>query len=223
MRSPPGTTSSANRRAAGRRSTAATDRGRDQSYFLFATTRDQLAFLRFPLGRLTKAETRAIAGRLGSTDRREEGQPGHLLRAVGRLRRRDRAASAGGAAPGDIVDRRWPGARRAPGDRPLYRRPAARDRRRPDRPLYVIRLEPAKARVVVGPFEALLRDHLRVRDVNWLGDETPPVADSGRRGEAALDDGAGLGPRVDRRRRQRRGASRPATGRSSAGPSLRLL
>jgi tRNA-specific 2-thiouridylase len=45
-----------------------------------------------------------------------------------------------------------------------------------DRPLYVVRLEPATARVVVGPLEALLRDRIRVREVNWLGDQPLPAA-----------------------------------------------
>ena len=46
-----------------------------------------------------------------------------------------------------------------------------------DRPLYVLRLEPATARVVVGPFEALLRRRIVVREVNWLGDEPLPAED----------------------------------------------
>ena len=55
------------------------DPGRDQSYFLFATTPDQLAFLRFPLGGIAKDETRAIAARHGLPGRGQTGQSGHLL------------------------------------------------------------------------------------------------------------------------------------------------
>ena len=157
----------------------ATDRGRDQSYFLFATTRDQLAFLRFPLGGLTKAETRAIAGRLGlPIAAKKDSQDicfvpsGDYARVVERLRPEAHA-------PGEIVDVDG----RVLGAHQGIARFTVGQRRGigvcSDRPLYVVRLEPAKARVVVGPFEALLRDHLRVRDVNWLGDETPPVADLG--------------------------------------------
>ena len=54
---------------------------RDQSYFLFATTRAQLDLLRFPLGDRTKAETRELARRFGLAGRRQAGQPGYLLRA----------------------------------------------------------------------------------------------------------------------------------------------
>ena len=61
------------------------DMDRDQSYFLFATTQDQIDFLRFPLGRLSKPETRAIASGLGLVGGRQARQPGHLLRAGGPL------------------------------------------------------------------------------------------------------------------------------------------
>ncbi|MGZ9082440.1 MAG: tRNA 2-thiouridine(34) synthase MnmA [Rhodoplanes sp.] len=157
----------------------ATDRGRDQSYFLFATTRDQLAFLRFPLGGLTKAETRAIAGRLGlPIAAKKDSQDicfvpsGDYARVVKRLRPEAHS-------PGEIIDVDG----RVLGAHQGIARFTVGQRRGigvcSDRPLYVVRLEPAAARVIVGPFEALLRDHLRVHDVNWLGDETPPVADLG--------------------------------------------
>ena len=68
---------------------------RDQSYFLFATTRAQLDLLRFPLGDRTKAETRELARRFGLVGRRQAGQPGHLLRADRALCRHHRAAAAG--------------------------------------------------------------------------------------------------------------------------------
>ena len=64
----------------------ARDDERDQSYFLFATTREQLDVLRFPLGERTKAETRELARQFGTLGRRQARQPGHLLRA-------DRAAT----------------------------------------------------------------------------------------------------------------------------------
>ena len=70
------------------------DMARDQSYFLFATTQEQIDFLRFPLGALPKAETRRIAGRTWSRCGRQAGQPGHLLRAAGALCRCDFAAAA---------------------------------------------------------------------------------------------------------------------------------
>ena len=73
----------------------AADPDRDQSYFLFATTRAQLARLRFPLGGMPKARVRELAREFGLDERREGRQPGHLLRAVGTLHRDDRAPDSG--------------------------------------------------------------------------------------------------------------------------------
>jgi tRNA-uridine 2-sulfurtransferase len=155
----------------------ATDGSRDQSYFLFATTRDQLAFLRFPLGELPKEETRAIARRLGlPVAGKKDSQDicfvpsGDYVRVVERLRPEAQR-------PGEIVDLDG----RVLGRHSGIARFTVGQRRglgvSSDRPLYVVRLEPATARVVVGPFEALLRDRVRVREVNWLGDESLPVDD----------------------------------------------
>ena len=69
----------------------AVDDDRDQSYFLFATTRDQLDYLRFPLGGMTKDAVRREAGRLRPAGGRQAGQPGYLLRARRRLCPRRRA------------------------------------------------------------------------------------------------------------------------------------
>ena len=68
----------------------AQDGDRDQSYFLFATTRAQLEFLRFPLGELPKRARARACARIRTCDRRQAGQPGHLLRADRKLRRRHR-------------------------------------------------------------------------------------------------------------------------------------
>jgi tRNA-specific 2-thiouridylase len=153
----------------------ATDDARDQSYFLFATTRDQLAFLRFPLGGLTKGETRAIAGRLGlPVAQKQDSQDicfvpsGDYARVVERLRPEANA-------PGEIVDVDG----RMLGKQQGIARFTVGQRRGigvcSDRPLYVVRLEAATARVVVGPFEALLQSRISVREVNWLGDQVLPV------------------------------------------------
>ena len=64
------------------------DPRRDQSYFLYGTTREQLDFLRFPLGDLPKDEVRRIAAELDARSRRQARQPGHLLRPRWRLCRR---------------------------------------------------------------------------------------------------------------------------------------
>ena len=96
------------RRVDGRERRGAASRrrsGRDQSYFLFATTQAQLDYLRFPLGDMAKPEVRAHRGRARPDRRRQAGQPGHLLRA-GRQIREHRASSLkpDAATPGEIVD-----------------------------------------------------------------------------------------------------------------------
>ena len=176
-RSPPGTTSSARTRSGGPALYRAADAGRDQSYFLFATTRDQLAFLRFPLGGLPKAETRAIASRLGlPVAGKKDSQDicfvpsGDYARLVERLRPEAHK-------PGEIVDLFG----RVLGRHSGIVRFTVGQRRglgvSSDRPLYVVRLEPETARVVVGPVEALIRERVLLREVNWLADEPLPAKD----------------------------------------------
>ena len=147
----------------------AQDSGRDQSYFLFATTRDQLAFLRFPLGGQPKTETRKLAQRLGlEVAAKADSQDicfvphGSYARVVERLR-------PGAAEPGEIVDLDGRVLGRHPGiinytigqRRGLGLGGAAA-------PRFVVRLEPETSRVVVGPRAALARDVVRLREVNWL-------------------------------------------------------
>ncbi len=147
----------------------AEDSGRDQSYFLFATTADQLAFLRFPLGGQTKTETRKLAQRLGlEVAAKADSQDicfvphGSYARVVERLR-------PGAAEPGEIVDLDGRVLGRHPGiinytigqRRGLGLGGAAA-------PRFVVRLEPETSRVVVGPRAALARDVVRLREVNWL-------------------------------------------------------
>jgi tRNA-specific 2-thiouridylase len=151
----------------------AVDADRDQSYFLFTTTAPQLDFLRFPLGGLEKPEVRAHAARFGlPVAEKPDSQDicfvpdGAYARVVEKLR-------PGALEPGDIVDLEGRvlgrhqgiinytvGQRRGLG---LGGAPA---------PHYVLRLDPARHRVVVGPRAALARDRVRVREVNWL-DPTP--------------------------------------------------
>jgi len=151
------------------------DPERDQSYFLFATTRAQLDILRFPLGSLNKRQTRAIAHRLGLpvADKRDSQDicfvpAGGYGETLARLR-----PEAG--RPGEIVD----GDGRVLGRHAGIGRFTVGQRRglgiAAAEPLFVIRLEPATNRVVVGPRAALLEERLRVREVNWLGDEALPV------------------------------------------------
>ena len=158
----------------------AIDDSRDQSYFLCRTTLSQLEFLRFPLGDLGKAETRALARRFAlPVAAKPDSQDicfvpdGSYADLVAKLR-------PGAGRPGDIVDldgkvlgrhqgviQFTVGQRKGIGI-------AARE------PLYVLRLEPDARRVVVGPRAALARQRLFVDAINWLRD-TPPEA--GRRVE----------------------------------------
>jgi len=147
------------------------DPARDQSYFLFATTREQLGFLRFPLGGMaSKQDTRAIAARHGlSVADKPDSQDicfvpgGDYARIVERLR-------PGAAEPGEVVDLdgavlgRHHGIIHYTVGQRRGLNLGGRD------PLYVLRLEPETRRVVVGPRAALGRLRLVVRDVNWLGD-----------------------------------------------------
>jgi tRNA-specific 2-thiouridylase len=152
----------------------AADSAKDQSYFLFATTREQLDFLRFPLGGLDKAETRALAARLDlPVADKPDSQDicfvpgGGYARIVEKLR-------PGAAEPGEIVDLDGHvlarhdgivnftiGQRKGLG---IGGRKGAAD------PLFVVRLEPGTRRVVVGPRAALARERLSVGEINWLGD-----------------------------------------------------
>jgi tRNA-uridine 2-sulfurtransferase len=143
---------------------------RDQSYFLFATTRAQLDVLRFPLGDRTKAETRELARRFGlSVADKEDSQDicfvptGHYAEVIERVR-------PGAAGPGEIVDCDG----RVLGRHDGIIRFTVGQRRglgvASGSPLYVVRLDATTRRVVVGPREALRASRIRLRDINWLGD-----------------------------------------------------
>ncbi len=147
----------------------AADPDRDQSYFLFATTQDQLDYLRFPLGTMTKPQVRRLAAEFGlavadkpdSQDicfvpdgryatvverlRPHAGEPGDIVHIDGRVLGRHR-----GIVHYTIGQRRGLGV--ADGE-----------------PLFVLRIEPATRRLIVGPKEALLCRTMILRDVNWLG------------------------------------------------------
>jgi len=122
---------------------------RDQSYFLFATTHEQLEALRSRSATRPRRRRGACAT-VRPLGRRQARQPGHLLRAVGPLHRGDRAAQAGRGEPGDIVDIDG----RVLGRHPHHpftvgqRRGFGIARRHP---LYVVRLDASSRRVVVGP------------------------------------------------------------------------
>ena len=149
----------------------AADADRDQSYFLFATTREQLDYLRFPLGDMTKPQTRELARRFGLDGRRQAGQPGYLLRADRPLHRHHRPAC--GRMRSSPATSSTSTAASSAGIRASFISPSASARdwaSPPARRLYVVRLDADSRRVVVGPREALRMDRIVLRDVNWIGD-----------------------------------------------------
>ncbi len=145
---------------------------RDQSYFLFATTRDQLDFVRFPLGSMTKAETRAAAREFGlAIADKHDSQDicfvpnGHYADVIERLK-------PGAGEAGDIVhiDGRVLGRHEGIIHYTIGQRRGIGVAI--GEPLYVVHLDPVGRRVIVGPREALATHRLHLRGVNWLGDDT---------------------------------------------------
>ncbi len=156
----------------------AIDHGKDQSYFLFATTQEQLDFLRFPLGGWDKAQTRQEAERLGlltaakpdSQDicfvpdgnyakvvtkiRPEAGQSGDIVHIDGRV-----VGQHKGIIHYTIGQRKGLGIGGGVSDN--------------NEPLYVIKIDAPNNHVIVGPKEALARNVIEVEDCNWLGGEVP--------------------------------------------------
>ncbi|MBY6200052.1 tRNA 2-thiouridine(34) synthase MnmA [Maritalea mobilis] len=150
----------------------AADMNRDQSYFLFSTTQEQLDFLRFPLGHLpSKAETRALAAKYGlPVADKPDSQDicfvpnGDYASVIEKLR-------PGAADPGEIVDMEGTvlGEHRGVIHYTIGQRRGLGIGGLAD-PLYVVKLDPDARQVVVGPKEALAKRTVPVREINWLGD-----------------------------------------------------
>jgi tRNA-specific 2-thiouridylase len=146
------------------------DAERDQSYFLFATTQEQIDYLRFPLGGLPKPEVRRIAEAMGlAVAAKQDSQDicfvphGKYSDIIAKLR-------PGAATPGDIVhiDGRVLGRHEG-----ILRYTVGQRRGigvAAGEPLYVVHLDARHSRVIVGPREALETHNLVLRQVNWLGD-----------------------------------------------------
>src|SRR6202163_4031664 len=150
--------------------TCAADSDRDQSYFLFATTREQLDYLRFPLGDMSKPEVRELARRfeLEIADKQDSQDicfvpTGRYTDIIGRLK-------PGAIEPGDIVDLGGNVIGRHQGIVHFTVGQRKGLGIASSAPLYVIKLDATSRRVVVGPREALRMDRIKLRDVNWIGD-----------------------------------------------------
>lgn len=153
----------------------AVDPLKDQSYFLFATTQEQLDYLRFPLGGWTKDKTRAEAERLGLVNaakpdsqdicfvpngdyasvvtkiRPEAQKPGDIVHIDGRV-----VGQHNGIINYTIGQRKGLGIGGGVSDN--------------NEPLYVVRLDSGENRVIVGPKESLARNSIRIAECNWLSD-----------------------------------------------------
>jgi tRNA-specific 2-thiouridylase len=154
---------------------------RDQSYFLFATTRDQLTRVRFPLGDLTKTETRALARRFGLQVADKQDSQDICFVPQGRYTDIIERLRPGASEEGDIVDLDGHVLGRHPGI--IHFTIGQRKGlgiARPE-PLYVVHLDAVTRRVVVGPRAALRTRRIVLRDTNWLGDGA--IEDAGGRRE----------------------------------------
>lgn len=149
----------------------AVDHSRDQSYFLFATTREQLDYLRFPLADLEKPQVRGVAAELGlKIAAKPDSQDicfvpsGDYRTLIDRLRPQGREA-------GQIVhmDGRVLGTHAGITDYTIGQRRGLNVA--VGEPLFVTKLDPDQRRVIVGPREALLTASLTLDETNWLGDE----------------------------------------------------
>ncbi len=146
------------------------DAERDQSYFLFATTQEQIDFLRFPLGDMPKPQVRRIAGEMGLSVAAKQDSQDICFVPQGRYSDVISKLKPGAAEPGDIVhiDGRVLGRHEG-----ILRFTIGQRRGigvATGEPLYVVHLDAVNARVVVGPREALETHRLYLRDMNWLGD-----------------------------------------------------
>lgn len=154
----------------------AVDNHRDQSYFLFSTTREQLAFLRFPLGALPKAEVRKQAERLGLTVAQKPDSQDICFVPQGSYADLVTKLRPGTAQPGDIVTSKG----KKIGEHQGVIHFTVGQRRGigigGGEPWYVIRLDANKQQVIVGRKEELGRQHVHLQDVNWLGQESLPEA-----------------------------------------------
>jgi tRNA-specific 2-thiouridylase len=154
---------------------AARDRSRDQSYFLFATTRPQLDYLRFPLGDMEKSSVRALAAELGLVTAAKPDSQDICFVPQGRYSDIVQKFRPDAARPGDIVDQAGTvlgrhngiihftvGQRKHLGLSGL------------SEPLFVIKLDAAKAEVTVGPRGALASRRIRLHEMNWLRESAAP-------------------------------------------------
>ena len=156
------------------------DEGKDQSYFLFATTPDQLDYLRFPLGGLDKGETRDHARRFGLSIAEKPDSQDICFVPDGRYGDVVRKLRPGAAEPGEIVHHDGTVLGRHEGviDYTIGQRKGLgiggiKGRDEAEGPLFVVGIDPERRRVVVGEREMLACHSVLVKEVNWLIGDAP--------------------------------------------------
>jgi len=146
------------------------DLDRDQSYFLFATTQEQLDFVRFPLGSLPKSEVRQLAHDFGLAVADKPDSQDICFVPNGDYAQVIRKLRPNAAEPGDIVHMDG----RVLGSHDGIIHYTVGQRRglgvATGEPLYVVRLDADEKRVIVGPRDALATKTILLRDMNWIGD-----------------------------------------------------
>ena len=145
------------------------DDNRDQSYFLFATTQEQVDYLRFPLGGLPKSRTREIARELGLVVAEKSDSQDICFVPKGKYSDIITKLQPEAATPGDIIhlDGRVLGRHEGIIKYTIGQRRGVGVAT--GEPIYVVHLDAKNARVIVGPREALATSKVSLRDVNWLG------------------------------------------------------
>ena len=145
------------------------DRDKDQTYFLFATTGGQLDFLRFPLGNMTKDETRAMARDMGLTIAEKSDSQDICFVPRGSYADVIKKLMPEAEVPGEIVtlDGEVLGTHKGIIHYTVGQRRGLGIAS--GEPLYVVRLDAKTQRVIVGPKSALKTHTVRLRDLNWLG------------------------------------------------------
>ena len=149
----------------------AADPDRDQSYFLYATTQEQLDFLRFPLGDMLKPDVRKLAHQFGLAIAEKPDSQDICFVPSGRYTEVIERLKPGAVTPGDIVDHNG----RVLGRHNGIVHYTVGQRRglglSVGEPLYVIKLDAERGEVVVGPRELLATRTISLNAVNWLGDQ----------------------------------------------------
>ncbi len=151
----------------------AIDETKDQSYFLFATTQEQLDFLRFPLGGWDKSITREHALRLGLMNAAKPDSQDICFVPNGDYASVVKKIAPHAATPGDIVhmDGRTLGTHTGIVNYTIGQRKGlgiGGGHNDDNDPFYVVKIDAQKNRVVVGPKDALARDIIYVRNANWI-------------------------------------------------------